>query len=245
MAKSQREEEERISSAAVSKPTPTPATPARIVPAVVAVSAPVARAPPMPARIPSVTAVIPEPQPVVPEPEPEPEPVTVYEPAPVAPSPPAYIDVSGNSIGGPVKANAPIAAQSGPTPPSRPAVAADQGQKARVLYEYKKEEENEMTLEEGEILIKINQIDEGWWSATSLDGTREGLFPANYVELIDSEEVEGVEEKVEEVVESIPIAPAPPPFVSANGGEAEEEIGSNAVALYDYVADEEGELCEC
>ena len=46
------------------------------------------------------------------------------------------------------------------------------------------EEEGELTFDENERIINIEQIDEGWWRGTrELDGSY-GLFPANYVELI-------------------------------------------------------------
>lgn len=52
---------------------------------------------------------------------------------------------------------------------------------ARVLFEYTKDEENEMDLIEGEILEGIEMIDEGWWSARGTDQQsgqeKSGLFP--------------------------------------------------------------------
>ena len=46
------------------------------------------------------------------------------------------------------------------------------------------EDVGELTFDEDERIINIEQIDEGWWRGTrELDGT-DGLFPANYVELI-------------------------------------------------------------
>ncbi|KAF9954660.1 hypothetical protein BGZ72_004418 [Mortierella alpina] len=56
---------------------------------------------------------------------------------------------------------------------------------AIVLYSYDKSEENEMTLFEGEIIRNVTELDVGWWSGESEDGTRSGLFPANYVEVIE------------------------------------------------------------
>lgn len=38
-------------------------------------------------------------------------------------------------------------------------------------------EENEMTLNEGEVIVQIDQVDEGWWYGVSEDGKRQGLFP--------------------------------------------------------------------
>ena len=34
-----------------------------------------------------------------------------------------------------------------------------------------------MALREGEVIEQIEQLDEGWWSGVSADGTRSGLFP--------------------------------------------------------------------
>lgn len=46
------------------------------------------------------------------------------------------------------------------------------------------EDEGELTFDENERIINIEQIDEGWWRGTrELDGSY-GIFPANYVELI-------------------------------------------------------------
>ncbi|KAF9134510.1 hypothetical protein BGW39_006775 [Mortierella sp. 14UC] len=56
---------------------------------------------------------------------------------------------------------------------------------AIVLYSYEKSEENEMSLIEGEIILNVTELDVGWWSGESEDGTRSGLFPANYVEVIE------------------------------------------------------------
>lgn len=46
------------------------------------------------------------------------------------------------------------------------------------------EDDTEISFDVDEIIINIEQIDDGWWRGTrKLDGTS-GLFPANYVELI-------------------------------------------------------------
>lgn len=34
-----------------------------------------------------------------------------------------------------------------------------------------------MTLNEGEVVVQIDQVDEGWWFGMSEDGKRQGLFP--------------------------------------------------------------------
>ena len=50
------------------------------------------------------------------------------------------------------------------------------------------EDDTEITFDPGELIINIDQVDEGWWRGTrELDGSN-GLFPSNYVELIEDEE---------------------------------------------------------
>lgn len=41
----------------------------------------------------------------------------------------------------------------------------------------------EISFDPGDVITHIDQIDEGWWQGLSPDGTY-GLFPANYVEII-------------------------------------------------------------
>lgn len=44
-------------------------------------------------------------------------------------------------------------------------------------------DDTEITFDPGDIITNIDQVDEGWWQGLGPDGTY-GLFPANYVELI-------------------------------------------------------------
>lgn len=44
-------------------------------------------------------------------------------------------------------------------------------------------DDSEITFDPGDIITDIEQIDEGWWKGTGPDGNN-GMFPANYVELI-------------------------------------------------------------
>lgn len=46
------------------------------------------------------------------------------------------------------------------------------------------DDESEITFDPGDVITHIDQIDEGWWQGLGPDGTY-GLFPANYVELIN------------------------------------------------------------
>ncbi|CAB4422908.1 unnamed protein product [Rhizophagus irregularis] len=98
---------------------------------------------------------------------------------------------------------------------------------AIVQYSYDASEDNEMSLLEGEIIRDIIQLDEGWWRGTSADGSRSGLFPANYVEIIEnvSEQVEEVEAEQQQTVDSV-----------------QEQHTAKAIALYDYSASEENEI---
>jgi len=62
---------------------------------------------------------------------------------------------------------------------------------ARVLYDYKADGDDEMTVKADELIYIIEEIDEGWWIGESVDGRRKGMFPANYVE--ETEEVPQVD----------------------------------------------------
>jgi len=130
-----------------------------------------------------------------------------------------------------------------PPPPEAQPVTG-QGVCAVVLYDYEAEEENEMALVEGETIEQIEQIDEGWWSGVGAGGTKSGLFPANYVEVMEGSG---------DAAETAPIPPPPPPPPPAElaappappappvHAPAEDE-GVVAIALYDYDKAEENEL---
>ncbi|MBW0517638.1 hypothetical protein O181_057353 [Austropuccinia psidii MF-1] len=108
------------------------------------------------------------------------------------------------------------------------AAVASQGLRAVVAYEYEKAEDNEIDLIEGEIIENIEMIDEGWWSGTGANGSKQGLFPSNYVELLDETPQ----------VAAPPPVPLPPP--------ASEPLpidkGIYAVAMYEYEAGEDNEI---
>jgi len=59
------------------------------------------------------------------------------------------------------------------------------GIRARALYDYTAGEAGEISFDPGDIITHIDQIDPGWWQGLGPDGTY-GLFPANYVELIEN-----------------------------------------------------------
>jgi hypothetical protein len=76
---------------------------------------------------------------------------------------------------------------SAPTPTSlgatAPPAAAASVKKARAVYDYAAADETELGFDVGDI-INVTKIDDsGWWEGTR--GSRAGMFPGNYVELID------------------------------------------------------------
>lgn len=46
-------------------------------------------------------------------------------------------------------------------------------------------DETEISFDPGDIITNIDQVDEGWWQGLAPDGVTYGLFPANYVEIIE------------------------------------------------------------
>lgn len=77
---------------------------------------------------------------------------------------------------------------------------------AKVAYPYESENEDELTLKEGEIVVIISRSteDPGWWRGEA--NGKEGVFPDNFVELITTEEAE----KLKKLIASTPYTAAPP-----------------------------------
>ncbi|XP_048368609.1 drebrin-like protein isoform X2 [Sphaerodactylus townsendi] len=55
---------------------------------------------------------------------------------------------------------------------------------ARALYDYQAADDTEISFDPENIITSIEMIDEGWWRGYGPDG-HFGMFPANYVELIE------------------------------------------------------------
>ena len=81
------------------------------------------------------------------------------------------------------------------------------GRRARVTYSYKPEEDDELTLEVGDIITNIVDVDVGWCEG-ELNG-KKGVFPNNFVEELSTL-------ASEEVVAPNPVAPQP--TISSNTG---------------------------
>ncbi|KAF9917155.1 hypothetical protein BX616_001796 [Lobosporangium transversale] len=124
---------------------------------------------------------------------------------------------------------------------------------AIVLYSYDKAEENEMTLYEGEIIRNVMELDVGWWSGESEDGTRSGLFPSNYVEIIDQSHGQGMatagaaatnEQRQESEYEHYAQQHAAVAAAPDHHDTSASALGRkpSAVALYDYQAGEPNEI---
>ncbi len=116
--------------------------------------------------------------------------------------------------------------------------SASQGGNKRAVaqYDYEKAEENELQLREGETITNIDMVDDDWWMGRNSSGDT-GLFPSNYVELVE-DGADNAHESTEtgnyHADESE--APAAPPVASASNA------GKTATALYDYEAAEDNEL---
>ncbi|KAG5929589.1 hypothetical protein E4U53_002414 [Claviceps sorghi] len=150
-----------------------------------------------------------------PEPEPEPEPEPVRRDLPPPPPPPAQEP------------------EPEPEPPAAAGhesehAAAAGGYQAIVMYDYEKAEGNEIDLVEGQYVTNIDMVDEDWWMGTNHLG-ESGLFPSNYVEVVEEEHPAAA---AEPAARSVPNAPAP----------AAPAAGPTATALYDYEAAEDNEL---
>ena len=104
------------------------------------------------------------------------------------------------------------------------------GKRALVQYDYEKAEDNEVELKEGDYVTNIEMVDEHWWMGENKHGAS-GLFPSNYVELVEEDE------RHEET----------PAHHHAYGQESSDKVpapsrGFVATALYDYEAAEDNEI---
>ncbi|KAF4802895.1 Drebrin-like protein [Turdus rufiventris] len=61
---------------------------------------------------------------------------------------------------------------------------AGKGLCARALYDYQAADDTEISFDPENVITNIEMIDEGWWRGYGPDG-HFGMFPANYVELIE------------------------------------------------------------
>ena len=62
------------------------------------------------------------------------------------------------------------------------------GRKATVTFDYDAQNEDELTLKCNEVVEVIQEVEEGWWEGT-FNG-KKGLFPSNFVTLIEEDEKE-------------------------------------------------------
>ena len=108
------------------------------------------------------------------------------------------------------------------------------GKRALVQYDYEKAEDNELELREGEFVTDIEMVDNDWWMGRDSRG-ESGLFPSNYVELVEHEHLDTSAEEQQMTQEAVGEAA---PTVGPIGGSG----GSIATALYDYEAAEDNEL---
>lgn len=108
----------------------------------------------------------------------------------------------------------------------------EDGKRALIQYDYEKAEDNELELREGEYVTDIDMVDEDWWMGRNSRGET-GLFPANYVELVEDRAGHG----------SVAAAPTADieheSHLQAHAGVTK---GHTATALYDYEAAEGNEL---
>lgn len=119
------------------------------------------------------------------------------------------------------------------------AVAASQsaqqgGKRAIAQYDYEKAEDNEIELLEGEYVTEIDMVDDDWWMGTNSKG-ESGLFPSNYVELVEDDEPAPA-------APSRPSAPEEPAAPAAPAAPEPSSSGPTATAIYDYEAAEDNEL---
>lgn len=115
-------------------------------------------------------------------------------------------------------------------PSSSTPTASQGGRTAIAQYDYERAEDNELELREGERIVKIDMVDEDWWSGENSRG-EVGLFPSNYVELVEDDHAA-----------AHAATPAPLARASESNPTIAPSATATATALYDYEAGEDNEL---
>ena len=109
--------------------------------------------------------------------------------------------------------------------------AHESEKRALVQYDYEKAEDNELELKEGEYVTNIDMVDDDWWMGQNSRGET-GLFPSNYVELVEGDRDQGGKTSHQGEAE----------LDEKAAGTAETGRRVTATALYEYEAAEENEL---
>ena len=69
--------------------------------------------------------------------------------------------------------------------------------KAKVTFDYEGQDDDELTLHVGDIVDFMCEVEEGWWRGQLND--KVGLFPSNFVELLDDKDVAQTKDKPVEI----------------------------------------------
>ena len=116
-------------------------------------------------------------------------------------------------------------------------VANETGRRALVQYDYKKAEDNELEMREGEYVTNIEMVDDNWWMGQNPRG-ESGLFPSVYVELVEGDADDGGQSSHQASANLQPEPGTEKPY----SGSGPTSQGATAIALYDYEAAEGNEL---
>ncbi|KGO67520.1 Neutrophil cytosol factor 2 p67phox [Penicillium italicum] len=155
-----------------------------------------------------------------------------------------YLEDDSHDLG---RATAEATASQQPQQPERPEQPEQPqgGPRAQIQYDYEKAEDNEIDLREGEYVTDIEMVDQDWWVGVNAQGER-GLFPANYVEIVEDNEPVShatagshpyeAEAEAEAEPATAPVAAAAPSAATPSSR------GVTATALYDYEAAEDNEI---
>ena len=176
--------------------------------------------------------------PVARGPEPELEPPArslPSRPIPVPEDIPAEEDLPREEEAHDPRAAAVAVAEQSHGPAHGAPAASTGGKRAVIQYDYEKAEDNEIELREGEYVTNIEMVDDDWWMGTNAEG-ESGLFPSNYVELVedDGHESHPAPPSAPVHVHEPEPEPAPAPAAAAAGGG-----GKTAKAQFDYEAAED------
>ncbi|XP_031416647.1 LIM and SH3 domain protein 1-like [Clupea harengus] len=83
----------------------------------------------------------------------------------------------------PVAVPVPVAHVAPPAAAAPPSAPPSGGKRYRALYDYAAADDDEVSFGEGDMILDVQQIDEGWMFGRVQRTGQQGMLPANYVEL--------------------------------------------------------------
>ena len=136
-----------------------------------------------------------------------------------------------------------------PAPPSsQGAVTGARSSSAEALYDYTAADDDEVSLQEGDVVVEVVEVQEGWLKGTVVRTGLTGTLPTNYVQLVNADVQSAHERGVGAVKAATPTTDAGANAGTDSSGSSGDVNGDDSAeapvysAKYDYAAADDDEI---